>query len=260
MSITRLSPLDASFLAVETPTAHMHVGWAAVLRSAGRAAAPSFDELQEHIAARLCRAPRCRQVLRAPRSGIDAPVWVDDENFEVARHVVRARSTTLAGRGRRVHVEAALRATARFGRSASRTDSMTGGSASWARRTTAWSTGSRRSSSPRCCSTDARSARARAGRLGARAAARRAPSWRRARSRPRPPAARVASMPARLGELTRSAGRRCRPGPASGAGAPGRGAARPRAAPSTRPSRRCASSASSPARSRTCWRSSVRSA
>ena len=29
MSTTRLSPLDASFLAVESPTAHMHVGWAA---------------------------------------------------------------------------------------------------------------------------------------------------------------------------------------------------------------------------------------
>ena len=30
MTVTRLSPLDASFLAVETPTAHMHVGWAAI--------------------------------------------------------------------------------------------------------------------------------------------------------------------------------------------------------------------------------------
>ena len=27
---TRLSGLDASFLAVETPAAHMHVGWVAV--------------------------------------------------------------------------------------------------------------------------------------------------------------------------------------------------------------------------------------
>ena len=33
MSTARLSALDASFLAVETPTAHMHVGWAAVFEA-----------------------------------------------------------------------------------------------------------------------------------------------------------------------------------------------------------------------------------
>jgi hypothetical protein len=30
MTAQRLSPLDASFLAVEGPTAHMHVGWEAL--------------------------------------------------------------------------------------------------------------------------------------------------------------------------------------------------------------------------------------
>ncbi len=95
MSITRLSPLDASFLAVETPTAHMHVGWVAVLDPPADRATPSFGELQEHVAARLCRAPRCRQVLRNAPLGIGGPVWVDDENFEIARHVVRARSRRL---------------------------------------------------------------------------------------------------------------------------------------------------------------------
>ena len=28
----RLSPLDAAFLEVESPTAHMHVGWVAIFR------------------------------------------------------------------------------------------------------------------------------------------------------------------------------------------------------------------------------------
>ena len=32
MTATRLSPLDASFLAVESPTAHMHVGWASTFK------------------------------------------------------------------------------------------------------------------------------------------------------------------------------------------------------------------------------------
>jgi WS/DGAT/MGAT family acyltransferase len=95
MPVTRLSPLDASFLAVETPTAHMHVGWVALLEAPVDRPVPTFGELQRHIAARLCRAPRCRQVLRSAPLGIGGPVWVDDESFEIARHVVRARSRRL---------------------------------------------------------------------------------------------------------------------------------------------------------------------
>ena len=51
MATTRLSPLDASFLAVESPTAHMHVGWACAFRPPEGRAQPSFDELFEHVAA-----------------------------------------------------------------------------------------------------------------------------------------------------------------------------------------------------------------
>jgi len=37
MSDSRLTSLDASFLEVESPTAHMHVGWAALFKPpAGR--------------------------------------------------------------------------------------------------------------------------------------------------------------------------------------------------------------------------------
>ncbi len=96
MPVTRLSPLDASFLAVETPTAHMHVGWVAVLEPPIDRPIPSFAELRDHVAARLSRVPRCRQVLRAAPLGLGAPVWVDDERFDVTRHVVRAPSTRLA--------------------------------------------------------------------------------------------------------------------------------------------------------------------
>ena len=51
MTATRLSPLDASFLAVETPTAHMHVGWAAIFEPPADGARPSFEQLREHIVA-----------------------------------------------------------------------------------------------------------------------------------------------------------------------------------------------------------------
>ena len=38
----RLSPLDDSFLAVESPTAHMHVGWAAVFEPPCRGRTPEL--------------------------------------------------------------------------------------------------------------------------------------------------------------------------------------------------------------------------
>ncbi len=95
MPVTRLSPLDASFLAVETPTAHMHVGWAAVLGPPADGIRPSFEELRDHIARRLPRAPRYRQTLRSVPFGINAPVWVDDLDFDISRHVVATESDRL---------------------------------------------------------------------------------------------------------------------------------------------------------------------
>jgi diacylglycerol O-acyltransferase / wax synthase len=95
MSVTRLSPLDASFLAVETPTAHMHVGWAAIFEPPDDALRPSFEELRRHIACRLPKAPRYRQMLRSVPFGINAPVWVDDPDFDVSRHVVSTASDRL---------------------------------------------------------------------------------------------------------------------------------------------------------------------
>ena len=95
MTVTRLSPLDASFLAVETPTAHMHVGWAAIFEPPADGVRPSFEQLREHVAGRLPRAPRYRQTLRSVPFGINAPVWVDDLDFDVSRHVVASESDRL---------------------------------------------------------------------------------------------------------------------------------------------------------------------
>src|SRR5918996_6527834 len=84
----RLSALDDSFLAVESTAAHMHVGWAASFRVPEGRARPRFDELRDHIEARLPRAPRYRQRLAEVPMGLDAPIWVDDEEFDVSRQVV----------------------------------------------------------------------------------------------------------------------------------------------------------------------------
>ena len=87
MKRARLSALDASFLAVETPTAHMHVGWVAVFSPPAEGRPPRFSEVRDHIEVRLGRAPRYRQKLASVPLGLHAPEWVDDPDFSVDRHV-----------------------------------------------------------------------------------------------------------------------------------------------------------------------------
>jgi diacylglycerol O-acyltransferase / wax synthase len=87
MSCTRLSGLDASFLALETPTAHMHVGWVALFTRPGSGELPGFLQLRDHIERRLARAPRYRQKLAPVPLELNAPEWVDDETFSLDRHL-----------------------------------------------------------------------------------------------------------------------------------------------------------------------------
>jgi diacylglycerol O-acyltransferase len=96
MAQNRLSALDASFLEVETASAHMHVGWAAAFDPPEKRPAPSFEQLRDHIARRLHRAPRYRQRLEAVPLGVARPVWVDDERFDITRHVRQADAPDLA--------------------------------------------------------------------------------------------------------------------------------------------------------------------
>ena len=74
MAPNRLSALDASFLDVETASAHMHVGWAAAFDPPDERPAPSFEQLRDHIARRLQRAPRYRQRLAGVPLGLARPV------------------------------------------------------------------------------------------------------------------------------------------------------------------------------------------
>jgi diacylglycerol O-acyltransferase len=87
MAPNRLSALDASFLDVETASAHMHVGWAAAFDPPDEGPAPSFEQLRDHVARRLQRAPRYRQRLAGVPLGLARPVWVDDDRFDITRHV-----------------------------------------------------------------------------------------------------------------------------------------------------------------------------
>jgi diacylglycerol O-acyltransferase len=73
----------------------MHVGWAAVFRPPEDRSRPTFDELIEHLEGRLDRSQRFRQRLGPVPLGLNAPIWIDDDRFDSARHIVPATSSRL---------------------------------------------------------------------------------------------------------------------------------------------------------------------
>jgi len=79
----RLSAVDASFLAQEKQSSHMHVGALVIFDGP----APGRDEFLAHLGARLQRVPRYRQRLAFPRLETGRPFWVDDPNFNLDYHV-----------------------------------------------------------------------------------------------------------------------------------------------------------------------------
>src|SRR5204862_4436721 len=88
----RLSATDASFLAGEKESSHMHVG--AVMIFEGPP--PSREGTLEQIESRLHLVPRYRQKLAVPRFEMGRPLWVDDPSFNLEYHV---RHTALAAPG-----------------------------------------------------------------------------------------------------------------------------------------------------------------
>ena len=84
----RLSNLDASFLALESRTTHMHVGAVAIFGPGPATSGDGvdIDIIRNLIESRLEMIPRYRQRLATvPIEG--SPVWVDDEHFNLEYHV-----------------------------------------------------------------------------------------------------------------------------------------------------------------------------
>jgi diacylglycerol O-acyltransferase len=82
----RLSAVDASFLAQETSSAHMHLGAVTIFEGP----APAHADLVAHIRSRLHLVPRYRQRLAVPPVESGRPLWVDDANFELEYHLRHA--------------------------------------------------------------------------------------------------------------------------------------------------------------------------
>ncbi|HEX6311600.1 MAG TPA: wax ester/triacylglycerol synthase family O-acyltransferase [Acidimicrobiia bacterium] len=84
----RLSALEASYLATESPEAPLHVGslvffdGAAFVDADGRF---RLAEVRAHVAGRLDRIPGFRR--RLMNVPLGRPVWVDDPSFDIRHHV-----------------------------------------------------------------------------------------------------------------------------------------------------------------------------
>jgi diacylglycerol O-acyltransferase len=81
--LERLSAVDASFLANESATSHMHVGAVVVLEGP----APPFEDFLDGLRSRLHLVPRYRQKLTHPPLDSGRPLWVDDPCFNLEYHV-----------------------------------------------------------------------------------------------------------------------------------------------------------------------------
>jgi len=88
--VTRLSALDAAFLAAESPTTPMHVGSVAIFEGG-----PYHDddgrfrigEVRAQIEERMHLLTRFRQRVVDVPFGLGRPVWADDPEFDIDRHV-----------------------------------------------------------------------------------------------------------------------------------------------------------------------------
>jgi diacylglycerol O-acyltransferase len=87
----KLSPLDASFLHLETRHTHMHIGGVAIFEPSPHGSGEAlYDSIVRTIEQRLDLMPRYRQRIAFLPLSLDTPVWIDDPEFDISNHVLRA--------------------------------------------------------------------------------------------------------------------------------------------------------------------------
>ncbi|MGB0435442.1 MAG: WS/DGAT/MGAT family O-acyltransferase [Mycobacterium sp.] len=94
----RLSGLDASFLYLETAAQPLHVCSILELDTASMPGGYTFDRLREALSLRIKAMPEFREKLADSRFNLDHPVWVEDKDFDVDRHLHRIGLPSPGGR------------------------------------------------------------------------------------------------------------------------------------------------------------------
>jgi WS/DGAT/MGAT family acyltransferase len=95
-----ITAVDGTFLELEdaNSAAHMHIGALLVFAPRPHAGTPSVEEVRTFLDERLDVLPRYRQRLAGPTAGgLGWQRWVDDEHFDVGRHVRGATLTPPGG-------------------------------------------------------------------------------------------------------------------------------------------------------------------
>ncbi len=94
----RLSGLDASFLYVESSNVPLHVCSVIEMDTSTIPGGYRFERFRDDLSSRLRALPELRAKLADSQLNIDHPVWVEDKNFDVARHLFRIALPSPGGR------------------------------------------------------------------------------------------------------------------------------------------------------------------
>jgi diacylglycerol O-acyltransferase len=83
----RMTGMDAGFLYMETPSLHMHTLKIGVIDPTNVAGGYSFDRFRDELSMRLHLLPPFRRrIVEVPR-GIHHPMWIEDPDFDLDRHL-----------------------------------------------------------------------------------------------------------------------------------------------------------------------------
>jgi diacylglycerol O-acyltransferase / wax synthase len=94
----RLSGLDASFLYIESLTQPLHVCSILEVDTSTMPGGYSFEGLHDELAVRIAAIPEFRAKLADTQLNLDYPVWVDDDAFDLDRHLFRISLPPPCGR------------------------------------------------------------------------------------------------------------------------------------------------------------------
>ncbi|HEY6574918.1 MAG TPA: wax ester/triacylglycerol synthase family O-acyltransferase, partial [Mycobacterium sp.] len=94
----RLSGLDASFLYLETAAQPLHVCSVLEIDTSTIPGGYTFERLRDALGLRIKAMPEFREKLGDNRFNLDHPVWVEDKDFDVDRHLHRIGLPAPGGR------------------------------------------------------------------------------------------------------------------------------------------------------------------
>ncbi len=93
----QLGGLDAAFLYCETPTMHMHVCGLLILDTSTMPQRYSFERIRSMLIEHLSEVPAMHHKLAPVPFNLGRPFWVDDNEFDIERHIFRVHLPTPGG-------------------------------------------------------------------------------------------------------------------------------------------------------------------